>query len=121
MDIKHIIQDETEEFHTEERCYILELLNHSDDPSQSIARARVEPEVTTAWHRLKNTTESFYILKGIGRAEVGEENFHDLKAGDLLRIPPNTPQRITNNGEEDLVFLCFCTPAFNAEIYESLE
>ena len=112
---------ESDEFPTEERCHILELLNEVDDPSQSIARARVEPGVTTAWHQLKDTSEVYLILSGQGRVDLNEDESHELKAGELVRIPPNTPQRIENTGIEDLMFLCFCTPAFGDHCYESLE
>lgn len=121
MDHLYIESDETQEFFTDERCYILELINSSDDRSQSVARARIEPGVTSAWHRLKNTTESFYFLSGSGIVEVGEETQLTVKAGDMVRIPPNTAQRINNNADEDLIFLCFCTPAFKDEAYETLE
>lgn len=120
MDIKKVSPQEIDEIETAERCHILELLNHSDDRSQSIARARVEPGVTTAWHRLKDTTEVYYILSGEGEAEIDKERY-PLRANELLRIPAGIPQRITNTGKDDLVFLCFCKPAFSAEIYEDLE
>ena len=121
MKTLHIIPDELQEFSTAERCHILELLNVSDDRTQSIARARVEPGVTTQWHSLNGTSECYYILSGEGIAEIGEEEKYDMQPHTLLRIPPHTPQRITNTGTEDLVFLCFCTPAFSAEIYSTLE
>lgn len=121
MKTKLFIPDEHLEFSTAERCYILELLNESDDRTQSIARARVEPGVTTAWHSLHGTSECYYILSGEGLAEIGETEKYEMKPHSLLRIPPHIPQRITNTGKEDLVFLCFCTPAFSAEIYEDLE
>jgi len=121
MQILHNSTDETKEFYTEERCHILELQNLSDDRTQSIARARIEVGVTTAWHRLKETVESFYILSGTGVIEIGEEKSFKIKSGDCIRIPPHTAQRIHNDGTEDLMFLCFCTPAFSDESYESLE
>jgi len=43
--------DPDSEFYTSERCHIVELSNTRDDPYVSIARARVEPGVTTRWHR----------------------------------------------------------------------
>jgi len=121
MDTFYVETNEHNEFHTEERCHILELLNKSDDRSQSIARARVEPGVSTAWHRLKNTSECYYILEGEGVAEIGDDTKQLMKPNSLIRIPSNTPQRITNNGDKDLVFLCVCVPAFSAENYESME
>jgi hypothetical protein len=56
-------QDLSNEFYTVEKCYITELSNIPDDPDVSIARARVEPGVTTRWHRLKGTTERYFIVK----------------------------------------------------------
>lgn len=113
--------EEHKEISTAERCHILELLNEGTDTTQSIARARVEPGVTTAWHSLRGTSECYYILSGEGEAEIGENEKHKMYPHTLLRIPPDTAQRITNTGKEDLIFLCFCTPAFSAEIYEELE
>jgi len=117
--VKQIESDQ--EFYTEERCHILELLNESDDRSQSLARARVEPGVTTAWHRLKDTSELYFILSGEGRIELGEDFTKEVKTNDVVRIPANQAQRIHNYGTEDLIFLCFCQPAFNDECYEELE
>lgn len=110
-----------DEFYTDERCHIIELLNIPDNRNQSVARARVEPGVTTALHRVRDTTESYYILSGKGRAEIGENMVQEMEPHSILKIPANMPQRITNIGDEDLVFLCFCVPAFSAENYESLE
>jgi len=121
MDIRYIESNEAEEFQTEERCHILELLNDQTDRTFSIARARVEPDITTAWHRLKDTAESYYIIEGQGRMQIGEDFIKDVKKGDVIKIPKNTAQRIKNIGIEDLIFLCFCVPAFGAENYEDLE
>jgi len=113
--------EESSEFSTQERCHILELLNLSQDRSSSLARARVEPGITTAWHSLKGTSEIYYILEGTGMAEVGESFSQELKKGDVLKIPANTAQRITNTGAEDFIFLCFCSPAFGDNTYIDLE
>jgi len=110
-----------DEFFTEERCHILELLNDSEDPTQSLARARVEPGVTTAWHRLKGTSEIYFILSGEGQVELGEDFVKEVSANDVVRIPADHAQRISNFGTEDLIFLCFCQPAFSDDCYEELE
>ena len=114
--------DEHSEFHTEERCHIIELMNIPSDRSQSVARARVEPGITSAWHQLKDTSECYYILSGEGLAEIGEDaEQQKMTANSIIKIPANTPQRITNTGDKDLVFLCLCVPAFSAENYLSME
>lgn len=106
---------------TDERCHITELSNSDDDPALSIARARVEPGVTTRWHRLRGTAERYVILSGTGRVETGELAPRDVGPGDVVLIPPLCRQRIANTGAEDLVFLAICTPRFTAAVYEELE
>lgn len=114
-------QNLSEEFFTEEKCYITELSNSTDDSDASIARARLKPGVTTNWHRLRNTAERYYIISGQGRVEIGELSPQDVNAGDIVIIPPLCRQRITNVGTGDLIFLAICTPRFSISAYEDIE
>lgn len=111
--------EETEEYYFDERCYIKELLNVVDTPGISVAQARVTPGTTTVWHQL-SSTELYYILRGVGLAEVGDLQ-RPVGPGDLVRIDPGERQRITNTGEEDLVFLAICQPRFRVDDYVALE
>ena len=117
--IKH--QNVADEFYTPEQCYITELSNSADDPELSIARARLEPGVTTQWHRLAATAERYYILSGKGRVDIGELGPRDVCAGDIVLIPAMCRQRIANVGADDLVFLAICTPPFSNDVYEDIE
>jgi mannose-6-phosphate isomerase-like protein (cupin superfamily) len=38
--------------------------------------------------------------------------------GDTVLIPPGCRQRVTNTGQEDLIFLAICSPRFRPENYE---
>lgn len=114
-------QDEIEEFYTEEKCFIKELLNSDEDPGMSFALARVEPGVTTVLHRLKGTSERYLVIAGRGEMEVGTLPSASVSKGDLILIPPDTPQRITNDGSEDLIFCCICAPRFDPSVYVDLE
>jgi mannose-6-phosphate isomerase-like protein (cupin superfamily) len=109
------------EFYTPEECYIIELSNVADDPEVSIARARVASGVTTRWHRLAGTTERYVIIEGMGRVEVGSTPPQDVGIGDVVLIPPSCPQRITNTGPGDLIFLAICTPRFKQDAYEDID
>ena len=109
------------EYFFEEGCHIIELSNQVVDPAVSIARARVEPGVTTRWHRLHGIIERYVILQGQGLAEVGELRGRAVQPGDVVIIPPLSPQRITNTGEGDLIFLAICTPRFTPDCYEDLD
>jgi subtilisin family serine protease/mannose-6-phosphate isomerase-like protein (cupin superfamily) len=108
------------EFETSERCFILEVANDEGDADVSIARARVRPGVTTAWHIVTGTDERYVIVSGQGRAEVGDLAPADVGPGDVVRIPAGARQRITNVGVEDLVFFCVCSPRFRRENYRAL-
>ena len=120
--MSRIIQcDPTAEYYFQEGCHILELSNSAADEAVSVARARVEPGVTTRWHRLRDTTERYVILEGSGIVEVGEMDAQNVSAGDVVIIPPLCRQRIQNDGPEDLLFLAICSPRFQVGNYEEVE
>ena len=110
-----------DEIYISEKCYIKELSNTPDDPDVSIAQARVEPGVTTLWHRLKDIAERYYILQGRGMMEVGDLPPQEVEVGDIVIIPAMCRQRIINIGQDDLVFLAICTPRFTDDAYENIE
>jgi mannose-6-phosphate isomerase-like protein (cupin superfamily) len=113
--------DAAREFYTPEQCYIIELSNTTDDPEVSIARARVEPGITTRQHRVVGTAERYVILEGKGLVEVGTLAPQEVGPGDIVLIPPSCAQRISNIGDRDLIFLAICSPRFSVEAYEDLE
>jgi hypothetical protein len=53
--------------------------------------------------------------------EVGESLADHVTAGNIVVIPSDLPQRITNTEEQDLVFLALCTPRFIPSAYQNLE
>lgn len=112
---------EKDEFETIERCRILEIANDAGDEFVSIARARIGAGGQTAWHRLHGVAERYLIFSGTGRVELGGKPPMEVSSGDVVRIAPGVSQRITNIGEDDLLFYCICTPPFRQECYETLE
>ena len=113
--------DTSTEYFTDERCHILELLNTPDSADVSIARARVEPGVTTKQHQVAGTVERYILLEGQGVAHIAGMDEQEVGVGDVVVIPTGVTQSITNNGDHDLVFLCVCTPRFELDNYTSLE
>lgn len=109
------------EFLTSERCYITEVANDRNDERASIARARVSPGVTTAWHKLEGVEERYIIISGSGRVEIGNLAPAAVAGGDVVRIPAGIRQRITNTGKDELIFYAVCTPRFLPECYVALE
>ena len=109
------------EYYSAEKCFITEISNTLDDPDVSIARVRVEPGVTTRWHRLRGIFERYWVLSGMGVVEIGEQSPQEVTAGDIIFITPMCRQRITNTGDDDLIFLAICSPRFTQEAYEDIE
>lgn len=121
MEPKIFKPDPADEFFIEEGCHILENANSPADEAVSIARARVAPGVSTAWHWLEGITERYLILAGRGLAEVGDLPPTEVGPGDVVLIPADVRQRITNIGADDLVFSCICSPRFRAECYRGVD
>jgi mannose-6-phosphate isomerase-like protein (cupin superfamily) len=109
-----------DEFYLDEGCYIVELHNTDTDAGCSIARARVEPGMTTKLHCLRDIVERYVIVSGRGAVEVDGQAPAAVAAMDVVTIPANRSQRIRNTGDSDLVFLCICTPRFAVEKYIQL-
>ncbi len=118
-EVKH--GDASPEYETDERCHIIEVANDSGDELVSIARARVEIGVTTAWHRLKGISERYIIVSGKGLVEVEDIEATPVGPGDVVRIPPDKAQRIGNTGNEQLIFYAVCAPPFIEQAYINLE
>jgi mannose-6-phosphate isomerase-like protein (cupin superfamily) len=121
MDAAILTYNEETEYHTDELCYINELSNTLNDPDVSIVRARVQAGITTRWHRLHGITERYVVLEGQGLVDVGELAPQEIKCGDVVLIPPECRQRITNRGTGDLIFLAICSPRFQQNAYEDIE
>ena len=116
MEARVVHPDESAEFDTPERCAILETWR---DGEVTIARARVEPGVTTQLHSL-DVDERYLIVSGRGVVSVGEVAPAEVGPGDNVGIPAGVAQRIENTGDEDLVFYCVCTPPFRPDSYTAL-
>lgn len=112
--------DEAAEYYFDEGCFILELSNTVADSDVSIARARVKPGVTTQLHRLHGVIERYVLLSGVGSVVIGDMAATTVTTGDVVVIPPECPQQITNIGTDDLVFLAICSPRFRHEVYEQM-
>ncbi len=107
---------------TPERCFVMENWGKStQDSTVSIARARVEPGISTKAHHLEGVQEIYLIVSGRGRVHVGGLEATEVSSGDLVVIPKGVAQKITNIGESNLIFYCICTPAFTQECYRNDE
>jgi len=118
MQAEIVHSDNKGEFPTEERCHILELWNREIDSEVSVARARVEPGVTTQAHSLDGITERYLMISGRGQVYVEGMDSQTVEPGDLVFIPSGAIQYIENIGVQDLIFYAICTPRFTKEKYQ---
>lgn len=112
MDV--VNRDGVDPFITKDTSRIREILSPRNAPSihnQSLAEATLSPGAATQPHYHRVTEEVYYLLRGAGRIRVGNE-VRVVAPGDGIAIPPGAPHQIKNTGEDDLVFLCCCVPAY---------
>ncbi|HID20056.1 MAG TPA: cupin domain-containing protein [Methanophagales archaeon] len=85
----------------------------------SIAHAIVKPGETTLPHRLKTSTEVYFILEGEGVMYIDEESA-EVHSGQAIYIPTNSKQYIQNTGNYNLKILCIVYPMWRIEDEEVL-
>ncbi|MBN2101273.1 MAG: cupin domain-containing protein [Candidatus Aenigmarchaeota archaeon] len=104
-----------------DNCILRELLGKKDNiVNYSLAKAIVKPGDITYKHKLKESSEVYYILEGDGLMYIDNET-KEVGSGDTIYIPHNSVQRIKNTGDKNLVFLCIVEPAWCPEDEKILE
>ncbi len=84
------------------------------DRNQSLAEATVPPGAATVAHYHRTSEELYFFTAGAGRLRIGDEE-RDVRPGDCAVIPPGAEHRLVNPGDEPLVLLCCCAPAYSDE------
>ena len=104
-----------ESFITADGSSIRELAGPAWTPArhQSLAEATLEPGGETAEHYHPQAEELYYFVAGAGRMRLGDAEPEPVGAGDCVVIPPGTPHKLWNAGEDRLVLLCCCAPAYH--------
>jgi mannose-6-phosphate isomerase-like protein (cupin superfamily) len=80
----------------------------------SLAHARLGPGEASKPHRLRTSSEVYFILEGRGRMNVDGESC-EVVPGTVIYIPPGSSQNIENMGDGTLVFLCIVRPPWREE------
>lgn len=88
--------------------------------NQSLAEATVPPRGETTLHLHRQSEEIYLFTAGRGRMRLGDEAM-TIEAGDAVLIPPQTPHKLENIGDEPLVILCACAPPYSDADTELLE
>jgi mannose-6-phosphate isomerase-like protein (cupin superfamily) len=111
MDV--VNRDTVAAFTTKDSSTIREILapRNSAVARQSLAEATLPSGAETIAHFHPGTEEIYYLLRGTGRMAI-EGEVREVGPGDAIAILPGQRHQIRNTGEEDLVFLCCCVPAY---------
>lgn len=105
------------EFVAGDGCRIREVIGQEWDsvkPGYSVAYAKVESGKETKRHRMKTSSELYFIVEGEGEMHVNDE-VGKVAKGDAVFIPANSWQWIRNSGKNDLAFVCIVNPAWKKE------
>ena len=108
-----INRNNVQSFITKDTSEIREVLapTNSSLQKQSLAEAIVSPGKSTQEHYHLNSEEIYYILQGKGGMRIEDES-REVSKGDGIAILPKQRHKIWNTGDNDLVILCCCAPAY---------
>ncbi len=106
-------------FETVDGTFICELLHPDREKNEikmdcSIAHAILRPGESSHPHRLKKSSEVYFILEGKGLMYIGDEKAV-LEPGQSVYIPPGEIQFIKNISDVELKFLCMVSPPWSKE------
>jgi len=109
-------------YQTKDGSLIKPLMDLSNSPAKSLslAQATVSPGSQTYPHLHTQSEEIYYLLQGKGRMHLEEES-REVGQHDVILIPPRARHYIENIGQEDLVFLCLCSPPYTHQGTKILE
>ncbi len=80
----------------------------------SLAKITIPAGKASEAHFHKKSEESYLILSGSATMVINGEKFY-LKAGEAVLIEPEEVHQIANSGDDNLVFLAVCVPAWQPE------
>lgn len=86
----------------------------ADARHQSLAEATLPPGGATTAHYHVRAEELYLFTAGRGRMRLGEQE-RDVAPGDCVAIPPGAVHKLWNTGDDDLVLVCACSPAYSHE------
>ncbi len=106
-------REEREPFITADGSEIRELagIPSGNSVNQSLAEATVPPGGATIAHYHRRSEEIYLFTAGTGRMQLGDAQ-RPVRAGDCVVIAAGTVHKLWA-GEQPLVLLCCCSPAYS--------
>jgi len=106
-------RDTATPYQTKDGSLIKPLMDLSNSPVKnlSLAQATVSSGSRTYPHLHTQSEEIYYLLQGKGKIHIEGES-REVVPFDAILIPPGASHYIENIGQEDLIFLCLCSPPY---------
>lgn len=82
--------------------------------SHSLARVLITPGNASQAHYHWKSEESYLILSGTATLNINGQVYR-LNPGEAVLIEPHEVHKISNQGDEDLIFLAVCVPAWHQD------
>lgn len=104
------------EFLAGDHTHLKEVLHPSNDSlalNFSLAYAHIKVGEQSLPHRLMHS-ETYYILEGFGEIHL-DGKMQTIEKSDIIYVPENVEQYVTNKSKEDLTFLCIVSPPWTPE------
>jgi mannose-6-phosphate isomerase-like protein (cupin superfamily) len=95
---------------------VAEVIGNTAGGSQtySLAQIVLPPGKASRKHYHPVAEEGYYILSGLARLELDGVTA-TMGPGDSAAIPPEKVHQIFNDGDEALIFLAICVPAWTPD------
>ncbi len=109
-------RDEIEPFTGDDGAIVRELASprNSRLTRHSLAEIHHPPGTASQAHYHTEAEEVYYVLTGQGAVEI-DGQVQDLRPGDVVVIVPGQRHKVWPRGNDDLVLLVTCVPAYSVE------
>lgn len=118
MEQRIVVKDaaELEHFTAGDLCLLAEVLHPKNENLPfcgfSLSHAEILPHGRTISHRLKKSSEAYWIIEGKGTLFINGKPA-DLKKGKAVLVPPSAEQYVVNDSDNKLEFLCIVSPPWD--------
>lgn len=111
-----IHRDRIEPVVADDGSIVRELASPRNTPlaHHSLAEIRHPPGTASREHYHTQAEEIYYVVSGQGQARIEGEPF-DIGPGDVVALVPGQRHKVWARGEEALVLLVTCGPAYSVE------
>ena len=82
--------------------------------SHSLAQITIAPGKASSPHFHEHSEESYFILSGEASLEIDHQKI-SLLPGEAILIEPYEVHKISNQSNQDLVFIAVCVPAWSPD------